>query len=61
MEDSLIPRDRGTPRKTIGKTIKRELNFNGLNVNTIYDRTLLSFDPYSRPYLYYCWLPPFNL
>ena len=40
MESSLIVRGRGRPRKTIGETIKRDLNFNDLNVNMIYDRTL---------------------
>ena len=42
---------RGRPRKTIGETIKRDLNVNDLNVNMIYDRTLTSFDPCSRPHL----------
>ena len=40
MEGSLIARGRGRPRKTIGETIKRDLNVNDLNVNMIYDRTL---------------------
>ena len=40
MEGSLIVRGRGRPRKIIAETIKRNLGFNGLNVNMIYDRTL---------------------
>ena len=40
MESSLITRDKGRHRKTIGKTIIRDLNINGLNKNIIYDRAL---------------------
>ena len=35
MEGSLIVRDRSRPRKSIGETIKRDLDINGLNVNII--------------------------
>ena len=35
-----IARDRGRPRKTMGKIIKKELNFNGLIVDMIYNKTL---------------------
>ena len=40
MENSQIAKGRGRFRKTVGETIKRDLDFNGLNVNIIYDRTL---------------------
>ena len=40
IEGSPIARDSGRPRKSIGETIKRDLEFNGLNVNMIHDRTL---------------------
>ena len=40
MEDSLIVNGRRRPTKTIVETIKRDLNFNGSNVNMIYDRRL---------------------
>ena len=40
MEGSLIVRGRERSRKTIGETIKRYLDVNGLNVNMIYDRIL---------------------
>ena len=40
MEVSLISRDRGRPRKIIGKNIKSDLEFNGLHVNIIHDKTL---------------------
>ena len=40
MKSSPIVRDREAPKKTIGKTTKRDLNFNGLNVNMIQKRTL---------------------
>ena len=40
MEGSLIARDRGRTRKTTCETIKRDLDFNSLNVNMIYDKTL---------------------
>ena len=39
MKGSSIVRGRGRSRKTIGKTIKKDLEFNGLIVNMIYDRT----------------------
>ena len=35
-----ITRGRGRPRKTIGETIKRDLNVNSLNINMIYDTVL---------------------
>ena len=40
LEDSPIAGGRGRPRKIIWKTIKRDLEFNSLNVNMIYDRIL---------------------
>ena len=40
MKGSPIIRARRRPRKTIGETIKRDLNVNGLNINMIYDRAL---------------------
>ena len=42
MEGNLITRDRKIhkKKKTIRETIKRYLNFNGLNVNIIYDKIL---------------------
>ena len=40
MEDSPIARDRRRLRKTIGKIVKGDLDFNGLNINIIYNRTL---------------------
>ena len=40
VEGSPIVRDRGRPRKTIGETIKSDLDVNGLNINIVYDRTL---------------------
>ena len=40
IKGSSIVKDRGRYRKTIGETIKRDLNFIGLNVDKIYDKTL---------------------
>ena len=40
MEVRPIIRGRKRPRKTIGETLKRDLDVNNLNVNMIYDRTL---------------------
>ena len=40
MEGSPIDRDRRRPSKTIGKTIKRDLDVNYLNINMMYDRTI---------------------
>jgi len=40
MEDSQIIRGRGKPRKTIGETIKKDLEINELDRNMVYDRTL---------------------
>ena len=40
MKGSSIARGKGRPRKIVGETIKRDLNFNSLNVNMIYDRSL---------------------
>ena len=40
MEVRPVIRGRKRPRKTIGETIKRDLDVNNLNVNMIYDRTL---------------------
>ena len=40
MEDSPIANVRGRPRTTIGEIIERDLDYNGLNVNMIYDRKL---------------------
>ena len=52
MEGSPIARGRGRPRKITGEIIKRNLDANGLNVNMIYDRTLITLvDPCSRPHI----------
>ena len=40
MENSTIARERGRPTKTIGETSKIDLEFNGLNINMFYNRTL---------------------
>ena len=40
MENSPIARGRERPKKIMGGTIKRYLDFNGLNVNMIYDKIL---------------------
>ena len=40
MEGSPIAKGSGGPRKIIYETIKRDLYFNGLNVNIIYKRIL---------------------
>ena len=41
MEGSLIIRGRDRPRKTIDKTLKRDININNLNINImIYNRAL---------------------
>ena len=37
MEDSPIGKSRGRPRKIISEIIRRYLDFNGLNVNMMYD------------------------
>ena len=42
MKGSLVTRGRGRPRKTIGETVKRDLNVNDLSINMIYDRALWS-------------------
>ena len=44
MEDSSIARGRRRPKKTIGETIKRDLDFNGLNIKMI---CVISSDPCS--------------
>ena len=48
IEDSPITRGRGRPRKIIGETIKRDLYVNCLNVNIIYDDTIVSSYPCSQ-------------
>lgn len=40
MEGSPITRGSGTLRKTIDETVKKELDFNILNINMIYGMTL---------------------
>ena len=40
VEGSLKARGRGRPRKIIGKTIKKDLDFNGLTINMTYNRIL---------------------
>ena len=40
MKGSSIIKDRERCRKTIGKIIKRDLNFDGLNIDMIYNRSL---------------------
>ena len=37
MEGSLIVRDRGRSRKTLGETIKKNLDLNGLSTCMVYD------------------------
>ena len=39
MEDSLIRKVRRRPWKTIDETIKKELTFNDLSIDMVYDRT----------------------
>ena len=41
MKGILIVRGRGRPRRIISATIKKDLDFNILIVNMVYDRTLL--------------------
>ena len=38
MENSPIIRGRRRPRKTMDKTVKKDLYLNGLSINMIYDR-----------------------
>ena len=40
MEDSRIGRGRKRLRKIIGEIIKKDLDFDGSNINTIYNKTL---------------------
>lgn len=40
MEDSLILRGKERQRKTLGATIKRDLNSYGLSLNMIHDRVI---------------------
>ena len=40
MESSLVAGGREKPKKIICETIKRNLDFNGLNADMIYDRLL---------------------
>ncbi|KAM7490942.1 hypothetical protein LguiA_033863 [Lonicera macranthoides] len=40
MEGSLVVRGRGRPRKTIGETIKKDLEANGFTIDMIHDRPL---------------------
>ena len=40
MEGNPVTIDRGKPKKIIGKTIKRYLDANSLNINIIYDKIL---------------------
>ena len=40
MDGSPIARGRGRPRKTISETIEKSLDFNGLSIDMVYDRTL---------------------
>jgi len=43
MESSQITRGRGRPRKTISKTIKKDIEINELDRDMIYHRTLWWF------------------
>jgi predicted transcriptional regulator len=40
MEDSPITRGKGRTRKTIRKTIRKDLGINELDPNMVYDKTL---------------------
>ena len=40
MEESQIKRGRGRPKKTIRETIRKDLEFNELDPNMVFDRTL---------------------
>jgi hypothetical protein len=40
MEESLVKRGRGRPRKTIREPIRKDLEVNELDLNLVYDRTL---------------------
>ena len=40
MPSSLVIRGRGRPKRTIDETIRRDLKFNDLNENMVFDRTL---------------------
>ena len=40
MKGSPLAEGRERPKRTIGKTIKKDLNFNGLIVNVIYNRKI---------------------
>ena len=49
---SPITRGKKRPRKTIGKTIKKNSDFIGRTIDIVYDRTLQALcDPYNQPYL----------
>ena len=39
MEGSAIGRVRERPRKTIDEIIKKDLDFNGLSIDMVYDKT----------------------
>lgn len=54
MEDNPIVRGKGTRRKTLEKTIKKDLALNGLYEDLFYDKirnTMVLFDPCSRSHL----------
>lgn len=40
MKGILIARGRGIPRKTIGETINKDLDINGLSIDMVHDKTL---------------------
>ena len=42
MEGSFIVIDRGKPRKTKGEIINKDLDFNGLFIDMVYNRILYS-------------------
>jgi len=48
MVDSQITRARGRPRKIIREIVKKVLEFNDLDWNMVYDRTLQKFDSCSQ-------------
>lgn len=40
MEDGLIVRGSGRPKKTIVQTIKKDVEANGLSLDLVHDRTI---------------------
>ena len=40
MKDSPVVKGKGIPRKTIGKSIKKDLDFNGVIIDMVYNKIL---------------------